>query len=68
MSPRIRLPLGTLTTVAFLGLGVSLLFDGRSLSGAVITTLGVYRGTMWVLEVSRFMASDEETPESGEPR
>lgn len=68
MNPRLRLPLGALTTVAFVGLGGSLLADGNVASGAVILGLGVYRGLMWVLELRRTLASDEEAPEPGEAR
>ena len=68
MSPRLRLPLGALTTVAFVGLGVSFLADGNVLSGAVVLGLGVYRGLTWALELRRALAPDEEAPEPGEPR
>lgn len=51
LSPKQRVLVGAITTVAFVGIGLSLWAEGRPLVGGVLTALGLYRFVAWVREV-----------------
>ncbi|MEZ4318258.1 MAG: hypothetical protein R3F61_12180 [Myxococcota bacterium] len=61
LSPRLRILLGAVTTVVFLGIGASVYGGGSTIGGAVLIGLGLFRGLMWVREVrAEWLAPDDD--------
>lgn len=58
MPARGRLLIGAITTVAFVGVGASLIGSGRTVGGAVVLGLGLFRGVAWITELRRAFADD----------
>lgn len=52
MTPRASLFIGAITTGLFLVVGISLLIEGRSVLGGVVTGLGVLRGLLWARQLA----------------
>ena len=63
LSPRLRILIGAITTVVFIGAGVSVWMGGTPIGGAVLVGLGAYRGIMWLREVARELGPDEDDEE-----
>lgn len=61
MSHSLRLMTGVLTTLIFLGIGLSLLTEGSSVIGGFLVALGVFRGVMVTRAVmTRYDDGDED--------
>jgi len=62
MSGRLRLMTGAITTLIFLGIGLSLLSEGNNRIGAVLAALGVFRGGVLVRQAVAEFSDDDDEP------
>lgn len=60
MNARVALLTGALTTALFLGVGIPLFLAGHTITGALVTGLGVLRGVVWIRQLAAFMRRDDD--------